>query len=574
MEANAVIPSLLPAAVLERFRSLSARQKWALLGAVVLAIAVATWGIYYSTATYKPVAEKITSSQDREDVIRVLDQMGVESRVDGDRVLVRDDMAGRASQALARVGLPKSRTSMAEAMRQMPFGTTSFHEQIVEAEARQNEIASRIEEMDGVRRARVIIHIPKPSVFLRDEEKPTAAVTVYMHKGFTLDRDMVRSVASIVSASGVPEESVKVIDGRTGKVANNSQSNREGLNNAQLEYIEKLKREREDDILRTLLPITGQGRVSATVNVDVDFSKTEQTSENFKPNPQPNDAVIRSQHIKEGTSPSGSTGGVPGALSNQPPGAASAPLVAPPGGGVAGGTNSTAAAALLSAQRETVVNYEVDKTIRHIRGNEWGIKRVTASVVVNVPAELYNAKNKSAPFKNKEDFEKQVNDLIKGAIGFDERRGDTIQVLNTPFAEEEEVPVWKNPRHIAMLRDVLINLVWGGVVLYLVLGVIRPTLRYLFATGAPAAGTAGAAASARTSEERRADEVRAEARAATEDQMHEDVIQHEEALAEANAAMQRDLNMLDHELAVVQAMIRQDPRMAAQILKEWMNADE
>ncbi len=561
MEANPAMPSPL-LAILERYRSFSTRQKIALVGAIALLFVIGSWGIYYSSGTQKVVAEKIISSEDKEDIIRVLDNMGIEAHLDGDRVLVKEEAFNRASQALMRVGLPRSSRSVAEAMRQIPFGTTAFHEQVVEAEARQNELASRIEEMEGVRRARVIINIPKPSVFLRDEVTASAAVTIYMHKGFVLDKDMVRSVASIVAAAGVPEETVRVIDGRTGRVASTMQS-KEGLNTTQLEYIDKIKHAREEDIVRTLLPITGQGRVSATVSVDVDFSRTEQTSENFKPNPLPTESVIRSQHIKEGTSPSATAGGVPGALSNQPPGAASAPLVAPGGTGAAAGATT----ALINAQRESVVNYEVDKTIRHTRGSEWAIKRVTASVVVNVDPDRYNGKNKNSTFKSKEDFDKQVNDLIKAAIGFDDKRGDTIQVVNTPFAEEEPLPIYKNPRNIALVKDVLIHLLWGGIILYLVLGVIRPMFRHLFAVNQIAAAKEAkeAKVSAETAETREA---------AAEAEKDVAIAQHEEAHAEANAALQRDLDILDHERTVVQAMIRQDPRMAAEILKQWMASNE
>ncbi|MES2207377.1 MAG: flagellar basal-body MS-ring/collar protein FliF [Pseudomonadota bacterium] len=548
-------------AILERYRSFSTRQKIALVGAISFLFVAGSWGIYYSAGTQKVIAEKIASSEDREDIIRVLDNMGIDAHIDGDRILVKEEVANRAAQALMRVGLPRTSRSMAEAMRQIPFGTTAFHEQVVEAEARQNELAGRIEEMEGVRRARVIINIPKPSVFLRDEVTASAAVTIYMHKGFMLEKDMVRSVASIVAAAGVPEDSVRVIDGRTGRVASTMQS-KEGLNNTQLEYIDKIKHAREEDIVRTLLPITGQGRVSATVSVDVDFSRTEQTSENFKPNPLPAESVIRSQHIKEGTSPSATAGGVPGALSNQPPGAASAPLVAPGGTGAVGGAST----ALINAQRESVVNYEVDKTIRHTRGSEWAIKRVTASVVVNVDPDRYNGKDKNSTFKSKEDFDRQVNDLIKAAIGFDDKRGDTIQVVNTPFAEEEPLPIYKNPRNIALVKDILIHLLWGGIILYLVLGVIRPMFRYLFAVNQTAAAKAKEAKVAtETVEEREA------AAVAVKDEV---IAQHEEAHAEANAALQRDLDILDHERTVVQSMIRQDPRMAAEILKQWMSSDE
>lgn len=585
----AAVPFISPR-ILERFRGLSTQRKLAFIGAVVFMLALIVWGISSRSPGYRVVAEKIVTAQDREDALRVLDQQGIDARIDGDKILVREEAASRATQSLLRVGLPRTRTSMAEAMRQIPFGTTSFHEQVVEAEARQNELSARIEEMDGVRRARVLIHMPKPSVFLREEEKPTAAATVYMHKGFSLDKDMVRSVASIVAAAGVPEDSVRVIDGTTGKVMNN-QSSREGLNTTQLEYIEKLKRNREEDIIRTLSVIAGAGRVSATVNVDVDFSKTEQTSENFKPNPQPAEAVVRSQHTKEATAPTASVGGVPGALSNQPPGAASAPLVAPSG---ASGNNNASAAALLNAQRESVVNYEVDKTIRHVKGAEWGIKRVTASVVVNIAPELFDPKNKNAPFKDKEDLERQMTDLIKGAIGFDEKRGDTIQILNTPFAEEESLPLYKNPQNIALFKEFAINALWGGIVLYVFFGIIRPTMRYLFANqvvAAPERETpeqkAAAEQKATTDRARRAAQSamssgdREDGEGGAEDgddnsldDRTEVAIDPQAFALAADEELQRHSQEFDQELMLVQAMIRRDPRMAAEILKAWMTPDE
>jgi flagellar M-ring protein FliF len=568
MEVSTVMPSL-SETLIERYRSLTVRQRWGAIGGLALFVAVLVAGIVFNSggSAYKVIMDKSITSSEKQDVLRVLDEMGITPKTEGDKVLVPEDVAGRATLALSRAGLPRSRgSSMSEAMRQIPFGTTSLHEQVVEKEAKQNEIAATIETMDGVNRAKVQINIPKPSVFLTQEEKPSASVVVQMHKGFVLDKEMARSIVSIVgNSTGVSEGQVSVVDGRTGTVVSAVQS-REGLNNSQLEYIDRLKHEREEAILRTLVPIAGQGKVMATVNVDVDFSKTEQTSENFKPNPQPNEAVVRSQHTKEATNPSGGgAGGVPGALSNQPPGAASAPLTSP--GGTAGVNTATTSASSLSAQRESVVNYEVDKTIRHTRGGEWVIRRVTAAVVLTISPEMYNSKNKSAPFKNKEDFDKQFNELIKGAIGFDEKRGDTIQIVNTPFAEEEVLPAYKNPRYVALFRDVAINVLWVGVVLYLLLGVIRPLFRNLF--------------SAALIERKEVQEVKDKAReselaqmSAAEKREEEAATLREEATAEASEALGREMDILEHDLAVVQAMIRQDPRMAAHILKQWMNTDE
>ena len=182
--------------------------------------------------------------------------------------------------------------------------------------------------------------------------------------------------------------------------------------------------------IETILgPITGPENVRAQVAASLDFSEIEQTSESFKPNSNPRDQSIRSQQIErvESTTPQAAQG-VPGALSNQPPGAASAPLAAPqPGASRATRRRRRPAA----PQKEQTVNFEVDKTIRHTKGEVGSIKRLSVAVVVNYRAGRRRPKAKLEPLTEQELA--QITDLAREAMGFNKERGDTLNVVNAPF---------------------------------------------------------------------------------------------------------------------------------------------
>jgi flagellar M-ring protein FliF len=216
------------------------------------------------------------------------------------------------------------------------LGMTQFQEQLAFQRGLEGELARTIQSLSPVESARVHLAIPKPSVFIRDKQTPTASVLVNLHPGRALDPGQVQSIVHLVSSS-VPElspNSVTVVDqsGNLFTAKSDSQSMR-GLNSSQLDYIRQMETYYAQRIESIVAPIVGNGNVKAEVRADLDFSETEATSETYKPNPTPDAQAIRSQQSVEdsSTGAGGQAQGVPGALSNQPPGPASAPFNAPQG---------------------------------------------------------------------------------------------------------------------------------------------------------------------------------------------------------------------------------------------------
>jgi flagellar M-ring protein FliF len=239
-----------------------------------------------------------------------------------------------------------------------------------------------------------------------------------------------------------------------------------------------------------LTPLLGAGNFRAQVTADIDFSQSEQVAETYKPNP-PSEASIRSQQVSEDGSGKPAAAGVPGALSNQPPVPATAPITAPPAPGTPGaapGATAPGATAGVSAaaqgRRDATTNYELDKTIRHVRQPVGAIKRLSAAVVVNHRKDVGgDGKAGSKPMSAKEMT--QINDLVKEAMGYNKDRGDSLNVQNTPFASgdkqevPESTPFWKNPTLIGWVLEGLKYLVFAGLAGYLFFGVVKPFLRKL-----------------------------------------------------------------------------------------------
>jgi flagellar M-ring protein FliF len=268
----------------------------------------------------------------------------------------------------------------------------------------------------------------------------------------------------------------------------------------------------------------------------------------FKPNPTVQEQSLRSQQTIETTSsnPSGPSG-VPGALSNQPPGAASAPLTAP----AAQGAPATAAAASTSSHRETTVNYEVDKTIRHIRNEVGAVKRLSVAVVVNQRRSV-DKEGKVTQSALTEAEMTQISDLVREAMGFTKERGDTINVVNAVFNTPEaggaapaEAPFWRDWLTSANIIEVAKYLLVGIVVLYLWFGFLRPTLRDLMRSGRrePSIGGMGEAPG-----------------------VIPPGVAAERAAVAPGAGLESDLQ-------AARDLARQDPRIVANVVKDWVGRE-
>jgi flagellar M-ring protein FliF len=474
-----------PEVLLSTMARMPMRAKLGALVAVaaVVAIAAASW-MWASAPEYRVLYANL-SDRDGGAIVGALSQMNVPYRFTdgGGAILVPAGQVHDVRLRLASQGLPKGSIAGFELMESQKIGVTQFQEQVNYQRGLEGELARSIQSLAAVQGARVHLAIPKPSVFLRDQHKPTASVLVALHPGRTLERSQIAGIVHLVSSS-VPDLSprdISVLD-QAGNLLSAPQGSDLQLDPTQLAHVQQIEAGFRQRIIDILEPIVGRNQVRAQVTADIDFSVSESTAESYKPNQTPADAAIRSQQVSEtGAGTRTAAAGVPGAASNQP-------------GAAPANAGAAAPAAGAGGRKDMVVNYEIDRTVRHVRSPVGSVRRLSAAVVVNHRRSTdKSGKTVYEPLTEKE--MQQVTALVREAIGFSEPRGDSLNVANAPFTVEEqapvaEVPMWKQPENIATAKEYGRMALFGLLVAYLWFGVLRPFLRQLAAAAAaaPAAG--------------------------------------------------------------------------------------
>lgn len=439
---------------LATFTRLPMRFKIAAMVGVALTVTVIVGAWLWAKQPDYAVLFSNLTEQDGGQIVTALQQQNVPYKFSegGGAILVPSGQVHDIRLRLAAQGMPKGGLVGFEVLETQKLGASQFLEQINYQRALEGELARTIGTISSVRGARVHLALPKQSAFLRDEQRPTASVLVNLHPGRSLDGIQVSGIVHLVSAS-VPElspASVSVVDQEGNLISQQSDSLRNsGLDPTQLKYVRELEAGYIKRIETILSPIVGGGNVRAQVTADVDFSQTEQVAETYKPNPNPETAV-RSQQTNESGQGTPQAMGVPGAISNQPPVPATAPLTSPPVAGSSTGSAQSAA----NFSRNSTINYEVDKTVRHVKGSPGMVKRLSVAVVINQKKEP--GKPKAVPLSDAE--MRQINDLAREAMGFSKERGDTLNVANAAFSPADEsalpqTPPWKDPGLIALLKD-------------------------------------------------------------------------------------------------------------------------
>jgi len=463
------------------------RQIVALMLAAATAVALAVGAWMWSQAPDYRVLFSNVNDRDGGAIIASLTQMNVPYKFadGGGAILVPATHVHEARLRLASQGLPKGSLVGFELMETPKLGTSQFLELVNYQRALEGELARSIQSVSAVGGARVHLAIPKPSVFMREQQKPSASVLVNLNAGRTLEPGQVSAIVHLVSSS-VPDllvKNVTVIDQNGNLLSAQTDSLLQtGLDPGQLKYIKTLERDYAQRIESIVLPVVGNDNVHAQVAADIDFSQTEQAEEVYRPNQGAAAAAIRSQTSSESISGAGGAqnGGVPGALSNQPPAPASAPINGQPA--AAGATTATSPSANASnTNKNSAVNYEVDKSLKHIRHSIGNIKRLSVAVVVNY-RKVTSRDGKVSYKPRSEDDMAQINKLVREAMGYTETRGDTVTVANTAFtvAEAEAVeavPFWKQPGMWALVQEIVKNLLIAGLVLFLFFKVLRPMFR-------------------------------------------------------------------------------------------------
>ncbi|MBT2791523.1 flagellar basal-body MS-ring/collar protein FliF [Paraburkholderia strydomiana] len=529
-----------------------------LIFAVALLVAVVAGLFLWSRAPDYKVLYSNLSDRDGGAIITALQQANIPYKFSesGGAILVPAEQVHEMRLRLASQGLPKSGSVGFELMDNQKFGISQFAEQINYQRALEGELERTIESVSSVKSARVHLAIPKPSVFVRDKEAPSASVLVNLYPGRALDEGQVLAITHMVS-SAVPEMPVKgvtILDQDGNLLTQPSVGG--GLDASQLKYRQQIERNTQQRIDAILAPLFGAGNAHSQVSADIDFSRTEQTSENYGPNGNPQQAAIRSQQSSTATEMSqGGASGVPGALSNQPPQPASAPINAP--NGASGGVTTTP----VSDRKDMTTNYELDKTVRHLEQPMGGIKRLSVAVVVNY-LRVVDGKGHATMQPVTADKLAQVNQLVKDAMGFDAQRGDSVNVVNSPFTADvdpnADLPWWRTHDMLALYKQIATYLGIGAVALFLYFVMVKPALRRAFPPPEPL--VAGALPSP--------DEPILLDGIPTAERVNGNVeidSGDSELLALENAKHKYERN-----LEFARSIARQDPKIVATVVKNWV----
>ncbi|CAH6033416.1 flagellar basal-body MS-ring/collar protein FliF [Citrobacter koseri] len=521
--------------------------------AVAIIVAMVLWA---KALDYRTLFSNL-SDQDGGAIVTQLTQMNIPYRfTEGSGAIeVPADKVHELRLRLAQQGLPKGGAVGFELLDQEKFGISQFSEQVNYQRALEGELARTIETLGPVKRARVHLAMPKPSLFVREQKSPSASVTVNLEPGRALDEGQISAVVHLVSSAvaGLPPGNVTLVD-QGGHLLTQSNTSSRDLNDAQLKYASDVEGRIQRRIESILSPIVGNGNVHAQVTAQLDFANKEQTEEQYRPNGDASQAVLRSRQLNESEQiGSGYPGGVPGALSNQPAPANAAPISTPPANQQNAQntqtTNNANSNVPRNTQRNETSNYEVDRTIRHTKLNVGDVQRLSVAVVVN-----YRALPDGKPLPLTTEQMKQIEDLTREAMGFSDKRGDTLNVVNSPFTATDdlggELPFWKQQAFIEQLisagRWLLVLLVaW-----ILWRKAVRPQL-------------------ARRAEETKVAQEQAQVRQETEEAV-------EVRLSKDEQTQQRRANQrLGAEVMSqrIREMSDNDPRVVALVIRQWMNND-
>ena len=540
--------------------------------AVAAGVTVVLWtrGPSYSLL-YPNVA-----AEDQSAIAQALDAAQIPYRIQpgSNNIEVASERASEARMKLAGQGLPEgSGNGFALIDKDPGFGVSQFVENARYQHALETELARTIANLRPVEGARVHLAIPRQTAFVRDHHPASASVFVQVKPGRRLEQGQVQAIINLV-ASSIPEmeaTQVTVVD-QQGHLLSSPEGHDEfALREQQFDMVHRLEEDYTQRIEALLTPMIGAGRVRAQVVAQMDMAVSEEAREQYRPDSQ----IVRSEQTSEQNSRDGSAaGGVPGALTNQPPpgGVAQPPPNTAPQNAANAAANKTASGAAPLTQpvgasgtggdsqsaKSTTRNYEIDRTLQYTRSPAGRLKRLTVAVLLdNMRVTEKDGKFKDVPLK--QDQLDHITQLVKDAVGFDEARGDNVNVVNASFTTEpaapegelETLPFWESPLFLNMAK------LGAGVIvlLVLVLSVLRPMMRSLV----------GPTRQAVQLMPRNATEI-------TTEPMPDAAPPGNPALPAADPKAAA----LNHEQQVAQArtLVNQDPKRVAQVVRGWVAQDE
>ncbi len=491
MSAVAEVPVTPPPAASagwqQRLASLDRGARLRLGAAALLLLGVIAAAFFYGRSPDYRVLFSGLNDKDGGAIVAQLTTMNVPYKYTegGGAIMVPAERVHDVRLRLATQGLPKGSVTGFELMETNRFGVTQFQERLNFQRGLEGELTRSIQALASVQSARVHLALPNQNGFFREQQKPSASVLLSLYPGRMLDRAQLAGIVHLV-ASSVPElapSAVSVLDD-TGKLLSQSPDGgaSNGVDAQQLAYVQQIEQQYTRRILDLLEPVVGKNNVKAQVTAEVDFNQTESTVEQHRPNLAPDASAVRSQQIVESGGDKGAQPptGVPGAVSNQPPQGSTAPINgANPPPTAANAQQQPGAAG--QGKRESITNYEVDKTTRVTRGGMGAIKRVNAAVVVNYQSvSEEEGKAPVAKALSPEQIE-QMTALVRETIGYSKERGDSVNLMNTPFladaAPAADLPLWKQPEVVELAKSLGWPVGLSLAVALLLLGLVRPVLK-------------------------------------------------------------------------------------------------
>jgi len=446
------------------------------LVAIAASIAIGGYVLMWSQTPNYQVLFSGMQPKESSEVVAILQQSNIEYKLDptSGALLVPASEVQALRMKLAAEGLPRSSTQGMDMLDgDQGFGTSQFVERARYQRAMEEELSRSISQLNNVQSARVHLATPKQSVFVRDRKEPTASVILNLYAGRNIEPGQVTAITHMV-ASSVPNMShanVTVVDQRGRLLSKNDRDANVALSDTQLEYTQKLEKgyiERIEDILS---PIVGMDGVRAQVVAEVDFTATEQTKESYNPDL----AAVRSEQIQEEKRVgAGGPFGVPGALTNQPPGGGVAPET------VASAEGEVSTITPGSSSKNSTRNYELDRTISHTRVAPGSVRKLSVAVLIDERHSL-NAEGNVITTALTEAEMTRINALVMDAIGFNQARGDSLNVVNAPFivpasvAALPELSIWQQ----TWVWDIAKQTLGALLVLFLIFGIIRPAFKDL-----------------------------------------------------------------------------------------------
>lgn len=557
-----------------------------IIAAAACVAVIAALLMWASSPDYRVLYSTLTQ-EDGGKIVTELDTMGVpyEFSENGQALLVPADRVNKLRMQLAEQGLPEASGVGYELMDEQSFGISQFTEHVNYQRALEGELSRTIEDLGPVSKARVHLAMAKPSVFVRESEPASASVMLDLQRGRVLGEGQVQAIMHMVSSSvsELATGDVAVVD-QAGRLLSPASDGNDALSGTQLDYVSRVERNYAERIESILAPILGARNVKAEVSAQLDFSKREGTSETYSPNQPPNEAAVRSEQSSITYSGDSDLAmGIPGALSNQPPGTAASPINAPQEDDAGDGEGDDAQddnaqaedgdaaatqanATLGRTSRDNTINYEVDHQVEHVQHQTGAIERLNAAIVVNYRDGVDEDGNPTrVPLSDDEIA--SIRSLVQQAMGFSEARGDQLEVVNSPFEDTDEQrpesPWWESTLLWSLAATLGKYLLIGLVALFLWFKVLRPliqrqTERPAFTPATPNAAGAGAGGGTDAYATTQAETAGAEA----------------EPPAPPQKRRERRSASYEQNLRDVREIAQEDPRLVAMIVRGWMGSHD